>query len=167
MISMLPLLQETSSGPQLLEELPMQHRIAAIVIAAAMLIVVIELVRKRKLREEYSVIWTLTAVLLMALALEPRLLNLFQQAVGAVLATNALFFGALVFLMLVALQFSVHLSKLTFRVKALSQKMALLEKDLQNMEKAHRDQAGQRIHELHPSPQVTKPKRASEEEAIG
>ncbi|MHC5063146.1 MAG: DUF2304 domain-containing protein [Planctomycetota bacterium] len=162
------LVQETmTTEPQLLEALPAQHKIAAIVIAAVMLLVVVELVRKRKLREEYSVIWALTAVLLMALALEPRLLTLFQQAIGAVLATNALFLGALIFLMLVALHFSVHLSKLTFRVKALSQKMALLEKDLENMEKANRGLGDQKIHELHPSPQTGKAKRATEEEATG
>ncbi len=150
------------SEPQLLEALPTQHRVVAIILAVAMLLGVIELVRKRKLREEYSAIWALTAVLLLALALEPRLLSLFQQAVGAVLATNALFFGALVFLMLVALQFSVHLSKLTFRIKALSQRLALLEKDLETMEK--RD--GQKIVELHPTPQA-KAGRGIEEEAAG
>lgn len=148
--------------PQLLETLPTHHRVVAIILAVVMLLGVIELVRKRKLREEYSAIWALTAVLLLALALEPRLLTLFQQAIGAVLATNALFFGALVFLMLVALQFSVHLSKLTFRVKALSQRLALLEKDLEDMEKTDR----QRIVELHPAPQV-KTERGAEEGATG
>lgn len=148
--------------PQLLETLPTHHRVVAIILAVVMLLGVIELVRKRKLREEYSAIWALTAVLLLALALEPRLLNLFQQAIGAVLATNALFFGALIFLMLVALQFSVHLSKLTFRVKALSQRLALLEKDLEDMEKTDR----QRIVELHPAPQV-KTERGAEEGATG
>ena len=154
--------QTPVSEPQLLEALPTQHRVVAIILAVAMLLGVVELVRKRKLREEYSAIWTLTAILLLALALEPRLLSLFQQAIGAVLATNALFFGALVFLMLVALQFSVHLSKLTFRVKALSQRLALMEKDLEDMEKTGR----QRIVELHPTPQV-KAERGMEEEAAG
>lgn len=148
--------------PQLLETLPTHHRVVAIILAVVMLLGVIELVRKRKLREEYSAIWALTAVLLLALALEPRLLTLFQQAIGAVLATNALFFGALIFLMLVALQFSVHLSKLTFRVKALSQRLALLEKDLEDMEKTGR----QRIVELHPAPQV-KTERGAKEGATG
>lgn len=154
--------QGTVVEPQLLEALPTHHRVVAIILAVAMLIGVIELVRKRKLREEYSAIWTLTAIMLLALALEPRLLALFQQAIGAVFATNALFFGALVFLMLVALQFSVHLSKLTFRIKALSQCLALLEKDLETMEKSGRQQ----IVEMHPTPQA-KVQRSAKEEATG
>lgn len=166
MIELSSLQEIAPSEPQLLEALPLQHKVVAVVLAAVMLLGVIELVRKRKLREEYSVIWALTALLLMGLALEPRLLTLFQQAIGAVLATNALFFGALVFLMLVALQFSVHLSKLTFRVKALSQRLALLDKELETMQKNRQSEGQeQQIHELRPNPQLRKPQGPKEETA--
>ncbi|HLQ38933.1 MAG TPA: DUF2304 family protein, partial [Planctomycetota bacterium] len=52
-----------------LEPLPARQQLVAIVLAAAVLALVVELVRRRKLREEYSWVWVLTAVLLIALAL--------------------------------------------------------------------------------------------------
>lgn len=110
-----------------------RQKVVAIVIAIALLVVVVELVRKRKLREEYSVLWILTAVALMALAWEYRLLDVFQQAVGIVEPQFALFFGGLLFLMAIALQFSVRLSKLTYRNKSLTQRVALLERELDEL----------------------------------
>lgn len=117
--------------PQLLERLPLQHRVVAVVLALTTLVVVLELVRKRKLREEYSLLWVCTASVLLILAFDHRVLNWFQKLIGAALPTTALFFGALLFLAFAALQFSVHLSKLAFRVRTLSQRVALLEKELE------------------------------------
>ncbi len=120
-------------APESLQVLPPQQQTVAILLAIGILVVVLELVRKRKLREEYSILWVVTAVLLLAMAIENNLLTFFQRAVGAVLPVSALFFGALLFLMLVALQYSVRLSKLTARNKTLCQKMALLEKDIEEL----------------------------------
>ncbi|MFO1055030.1 MAG: DUF2304 domain-containing protein [Planctomycetota bacterium] len=119
--------------PRTIDGLPGHQKTVAILLAAAILLVVVELVRRRKLREEYSLIWTATAGLLLLLALEHRLLNVFMRAIGAIEPTSALFFGALLFLMLVALQFSVRLSKLTVRNRALSQRLALLEQELREL----------------------------------
>lgn len=127
---MFALFQETDHA---IEGLPPQQKLVAVVLAVAMLVTVIELVRRRKLREEYSYLWVGTGILLLVLALAPQLLSLFQRAIGAVMPTSALFFGALVFLMLVALQFSIRISRLTLRNKALSQKVALLEQDLEEL----------------------------------
>ncbi len=119
--------------------LPVHQQIAALVIAIGVLILVLELVRKRKLREEYSLIWTCAALVLCALALFPNLLLLFKNAIGAELGTSALFFGALLFLMIIALNVSVHLTKLTLRNKALSQRLALLEQDIEELRSQPRE----------------------------
>jgi hypothetical protein len=107
-----------------------RQKTVAILVSILLLVVVVELVRKRKLREEYSVLWMATAVGLLLLAWNYRLLSVFQQAVGIVEPQFALFFGALLFLVLIALQFSVRLSKLTYRNKSLTQRIALLEREL-------------------------------------
>ncbi|MBI5852891.1 MAG: DUF2304 domain-containing protein [Planctomycetes bacterium] len=130
-----PILQELQ-GPALREAvdgLPGHQKTVAIVLSIAMFLVVVELVRKRKLREEYSLVWMLTAFALLVLAIQHRLLNVVRDLVGAVESTSALFFGALVFLMLLSLQFSVRLSKLTFRNRTLSQRVALLEDEIDNL----------------------------------
>lgn len=123
-----------ATGPaKLFDGLPSHQQTVAVVLALAMLVVVLELVRKRKLREEYSLIWSGTAIVLLLLALQHRVLDGFRELIGAVEPTSALFFGALVFLMLVSLQFSVRLSKLSHRNRSLSQRLALLEEELREL----------------------------------
>ncbi len=107
--------------------------LVAIVVATVILLVVLELVRKRKLREEYAFLWIGTAILLMVLALWTDVLDWIKGILGAETQASTLFFGAILFLMLVALQFSVRLTKLTFRNKALGQEVSLLKKDIQDL----------------------------------
>jgi len=135
MLSFGPILQELQGPtlPKLVDGLPGHQKTVAIVLSIAMFLVVVELVRKRKLREEYSLVWMLTAFALLVLAIQHRLLNVVRDLVGAVEPTSALFFGALVFLMLLSLQFSVRLSKLTFRNRTLSQRVALLEDEIDSL----------------------------------
>lgn len=134
---MIAILQATMNpaviDQKLIDGLPGHQKSVAIVLAVAILFVVFELVRRRKLREEYSLLWGGTAVLLLVLALEHRLLNVFKRLIGAVEPTSALFFGALVFLMLVSLMFSIRLSKLSIRSRTLSQRIALLEEELHEL----------------------------------
>lgn len=104
-----------------------QQRIAAIVIACAIFIVILELVRKRKLREEYSWLWLLTGAGLILLTVRYDLLVIISRLIGAALPTSTLFFFGLIFLMLVCLQFSMRISRLTDQVKNLTQEIALLQ----------------------------------------
>jgi hypothetical protein len=108
--------------------------LVAIIVATVMLLVVVELVRKRKLREEYAAVWIATAALLMILALWTDVLDWIRAALQAETQASTLFFGAILFLMLLALQFSVRLTKLTFRNKALGQEVSLLRKELQELQ---------------------------------
>jgi hypothetical protein len=110
-----------------------EQMLVAILLATVMLLVVIELVRKRKLREEYAFLWIGTAILLMVLALWTDVLEWIRVLLRAQTQASPLFFGAILFLMLVALQFSVRLTKLTFRNKALGQEVSLLRKEVQDL----------------------------------
>jgi len=107
--------------------------LVAIIVATVMLLVVIELVRKRKLREEYAFVWIGTAILLTILALWTDVLDWIRVLLKADTQASTLFFGAILFLMLLALQFSVRLTKLTFLNKALGQEVSLLRKELQDL----------------------------------
>ena len=124
---------QNPGNPELLTYLPDRQKFIAVSIAVAMLVVVIELVRRRKLREEYSILWFVTATLLLALAFWPRLLNLFCTAIGAKTPNAALFLGALIFLMLVSLLVSIRISRLTFRNKALGQQVSLQQREFEEL----------------------------------
>lgn len=107
--------------------MPLRQQVVALIISVALLVLVVELVRRRKLREEYSVLWILTAFTIFLFAVWYELLVKLTELIGAVLPTSTLFFSALIFLVLVCLQFSVRISKLDEQVKELAQTLALRE----------------------------------------
>ncbi len=119
-----------------LDPMPGRQRLVAIGLAAAVLVVVVELLRRRKLREEYSWLWVGTAVLLLGLAIWQESVITLSEWLGAASTTSALFFGCLLFLLAICLQYSVRLSRLTARQKALSQRVALLEAELRLRQQA-------------------------------
>ena len=101
-------------------------RVVAVAGALAMLVVVIELVRRRRLKEEYSVLWVLTSIVLLVLAVWYELLVKITSAIGAVLPTSTLFFFGLVFALAMLLHFSVRVSALERRVTMLIQEVGLM-----------------------------------------
>lgn len=121
--------------------LPPRQRLVAILLATAMLVTILELVRRRRLREEYSVVWVVTAVLLLILAFNYRILVWLTAAIGAAVPNSTLFFGGILFLMLLCLQFSVRLSRLTYRMRKLTRQVALMQEELQDFRSRHDDAA--------------------------
>lgn len=90
------------------------------------LLMVIELVRRRRLKEEYSVLWIVTALVLLVLSVWYQLLVKITDLIGAVLPTSTLFFFGLIFVMLMLLHFSVRVSLLERRITALAQEVGLM-----------------------------------------
>lgn len=107
--------------------MPLRQKLVAIFISVVILGVIVELVRRRKLREEYSWLWLLTGTGLLTLAVWYELLVKITRLIGAVLPTSTLFFFGLIFLLLINLHYSLKISQLTNQVKNLAQKMALLD----------------------------------------
>jgi hypothetical protein len=93
-------------------------------------ILIVELVRRRKLREEYSWLWLALSLAMLVLALWRGFLDFVTRLIGAVLSTSTLFFFAIVFLMLITIQFSVEISSLRTQVKNLAQQLAILQSTL-------------------------------------
>lgn len=124
-----------------LEPLPERQRLVAFGLAIFTLLLVGELVRRRKLREEYSWVWVATSLCLLLLAWRQELLESFSQLIGAANTVSTLFFGAFLFLFALVLQFSVRLSRLTHRHRTLGQRLALLEQELNRLrgQSARRD----------------------------
>jgi hypothetical protein len=106
--------------------MPPRQKIAMIIVCSLIFFFILFLVRRRRLREEYSWLWLLTSLALFVLVIKYSWLEGITKLVGAVLPTTTLFIGALLFLMLLCVQFSVVISKLTKQVKNLVQENALL-----------------------------------------
>lgn len=120
------------SGAEL-APLPGRQRLVAGLLAVGVLLLVVELVRRRKLREEYSWVWVATSLFLIALAASEDLLLLLSRWIGSASTVSTLFFGAFLFLLALVLQFSVRLSRLTHRHRTLAQRLALLETEVQRL----------------------------------
>lgn len=93
-------------------------------------LMILELVRRRRLKEEYSGLWIFASIIMFTLVIKYDWLVALTTFIGAGLPTSTLFIGALTFLMLVAVQFSVKISQLSEQVKNLAQDNALLRTEL-------------------------------------
>jgi hypothetical protein len=102
-----------------------QARIIAAILAIAFMALILELIRRRKLQERYSVIWFVAGVAMLAGAAFPGLLRLLADAMGVRDVTIALF--SLLFLLLLglALSFSVIASRQAEQITRLAQEQAL------------------------------------------
>jgi len=107
-------------------ELTLHQTLFALVTSLVAFLFVLELVRRRRLREEYSWLWLLTAGVMVLLAVWYRLLVVITQLVGAVTPLNTLLLCAVLFLFAIAVHYSVIISRLTTQVKNLAQELALL-----------------------------------------
>ena len=110
-------------------------KIVALIISLGMLFLIIELVRRRKLREEYSWLWLLTGSVILILMMWVDLLKWITHMIGALVPSSTIFFFAFLFLMLISLHFSVVISKLTDQNKDLAQRYGLLELELNELKK--------------------------------
>ena len=110
--------------------MPIRQKVFAILICVAIFVIIIELVRRRKLREEYSWLWLLTGASLFILAVRYDLLVAVTRFIGAGFPTSTLFFFGIIFLILINLHFSIVLSHFADQIKNLSQEVALLKNRL-------------------------------------
>jgi len=98
--------------------------------AIALSLVVLELVRRRRLQERYSMLWLVTCLALIVLAAVPGLLNKISSALGIAYPPNALFIAAFGFVLLVLLNFSIAVSRLSEQSSRLAQRLAMLEEQV-------------------------------------
>jgi len=115
--------------------MPIRNKVVALVVGLWMLLLIVELVRRRKLREEYSWLWLMTGSVILLLTLWFDLLKWITQLVGAVSPSSTIFLFAFLFLVFISLHFSVVISKLTDRNKELAQRYALLELEVHELKK--------------------------------
>lgn len=101
-------------------------KLVSVTVALTVAIFVINAVRSRKLREEYSFLWLLIAAVLVINAVWQTPLAALTRALGGILPVNILFFAGLMFLVVASLFYSIRISALDNQVKELAQELALL-----------------------------------------
>jgi hypothetical protein len=100
------------------------------------LLFIIELVRQRRLKEEYSLLWLATAAALIILSVSRPLLDVLANMVGIFYPPSALFLVAMVFVLFILLHFSTVLTRLAQENKETAQQLALLRWQLEQAQRA-------------------------------
>lgn len=105
-------------------------QLVAIAVSVGMMLFVFELIRRKKLREKYSLIWFAAGIVMIILSVWRGLLDRVAYLLGVGYAPALLFMVALGFGALLMIHFSVVISELTEKNKTLAQEIALLKQEL-------------------------------------
>ncbi len=106
--------------------MPTRQIVVFLGLVLVLLSAILELVRRRVLRVEYSWLWIASCLTTVLLILRYDLLVELTELVGAVVPTSTLFFLCILYLALLCLHYSIRISDLTHQVKDLAQEVALL-----------------------------------------
>lgn len=104
--------------------------ILGLVVSLIFLGYIIYLIKNSNLKEEYSFLWIAVSIIMIAISTFPQILNFLRKFLGFSFIENILYFFSLFFLLVLSLQMTVQVSKLTNQTKTLAQKLALLEEKL-------------------------------------
>ena len=107
---------------------PVSISIAASIASLLLLLVVLELIRGRRLKERYALLWLVTGTVLLVLSIWRGALNTIAGWLGVSGYPPAILFAAaILFIIVVLLHYSTVLSKLADQNTLLAQRIALLE----------------------------------------
>jgi hypothetical protein len=107
---------------------PLRVSIAASIASILLILIVFELIRSRRLRERYALLWLATGVALLILSAWRGGLNTIAGWVGVSTYPPAVLFAvATVFILAVLLHYSTVISRLSDQSTILAQRVALLE----------------------------------------
>ena len=110
---------------------PLKVSIAATAASLVLVLVVFELIRSRRLRERYALLWLLTGLVLVVLSAWRGGLNTIAGWLGVRGYPPAVLFAVgLLFVIVVLLHYSTVISRLTDQNVVLAQRLALLEAEL-------------------------------------
>jgi hypothetical protein len=104
-------------------------QIISIIGSLLFLITIIELIRRKLLKEAYAIIWLIFGCLFLFFSLWRKALDYIAQAIDIVYPPAMLFLLLIVAITLVLIQFSVVISKQSDQIKKLTQELAILKRD--------------------------------------
>jgi hypothetical protein len=116
-----------------------QTRIVAAILAVFFMLMILELIRRDRLQERYSVIWFVAGLGMLAGAAFPGLLEVVANVMGVRNTNVALFSVVLLLLLGLALNFSVIMSKQAAQITRLAQERAIEQARRQAAEERSRD----------------------------
>lgn len=107
------------------------QRVIAIVISGGLLLLTLELVRRKRLMERYALLWLFSTLLLLVLSVWNGLLTSLASALGISYPPSALFGVAFGVVLVLLVHFSLAVSRLSDQNKVLAQRLGILQRHVQ------------------------------------
>lgn len=107
-------------------------RIFLVIVSLSFLCVIFELMRQKKLKEKYAILWLIAGVLMFLIAIFNNILLCISKLLGTIIPSNAIFFLSIIFIILVNFHFSLVISRLSEQNKKIIQQLALMEAELKS-----------------------------------
>ncbi len=120
---------------------PLRVSVVAAIASALLLLVIFELIRRRRLREKYAILWLVTGVVLLVLSLWRGGLDTIAGFANVSYAPGVLFALGSLFVLVLLVHYATVISKLADQNLALAQRLAMLEERLRRAQTGDR-QAG-------------------------
>jgi len=117
--------------------------IIALTSAVVTLTVILELCRRRQLREKYALLWLACGVVVAAIAISPGLFNRMAHAMGVINPPDLLTVMAALFLLVVCVHMSWELGRMEEKTRVLAEEVSLLRNDLEVMRRPESEPARQ------------------------
>lgn len=110
-------------------------QVIGIIAAVLTLLVVIEMVRRGRLKERHALWWLVAGILALIIGIFPGILDGVSDTVGVEVPINLVFFVSIAVLFLVCIQSSSELTSLEEKTRILAEETALLRQRIEELEK--------------------------------
>ena len=104
----------------------MSANIFFLLVVVVMEVLVLVQVRNQKMKEKYAALWLIVGVIMIVLALFPKLLDSLSRLVGIETPVNLLFLLAIIMLMGISLHLTLAISKITDDMRTLAEEVAIM-----------------------------------------
>ncbi|HSG67849.1 MAG TPA: DUF2304 domain-containing protein [Bacteroidales bacterium] len=116
-----------------------QIQVVAVTVSLLLFLFIMYLIRSQRLKEEYSLLWIFFSVVFIVFSFWRSGLDYISQFLGVAYPPAALFMILLMAIFLILIEFSVIISRLSDKNKALAQEIGLLKFRMKNMERKLKD----------------------------
>jgi len=103
----------------------------AIAVSISLFLYILFLLRNKKIKEEYSLLWLFSSIVFIIFSIWRDGLELFAKMMGIAYPPAALFLILLLAIFLILIEFSINISKLSEKNKILAQELALMKNELE------------------------------------
>ncbi len=110
--------------------------ILATLVSMVIFLSVLELIRRNRLKEKYSLLWLFSSLVLLWFSVSRKSLHLVAGYIGIQYPPSVIFLLGFLFLIVINIHFSTVISRLSDRNKTLAQEMALLKEMLERKKRA-------------------------------